>query len=196
MIVPFSSKDAYTSKFEDAQTKIWRSFNDDQHMWVCGSFFQFSAGEGWENLRGFNISPEGSKDLDDEGPLSFLKGGANTNLYVVQADRANQAVEIDPADPEQSFRSQMWMLPVMENRDKLLVAPRLRRTYELLPNSEFLAKQVDYLPAVYESLIKMDQFAFTFGMQAQLAVNLVADPDFCASDDQINALKQGKWNHS
>ena len=192
MIVPFSSKGAYTSKFEDAQTKIWRSFNDDQHMWVCGSFFQFSAGEGWENLRGFDISPEGSKKLDDEGPLTFLKGGANTNLYVVQADRAMQAEEIDPADSEQSFRSKMWMLPVMENRDKILVAPRLRRTYELLPNSEFLAKQVDYLPAVYESLIKMDQFAFTFGMQAQLAVNLIADPDFCAHNDQLNALKQGK----
>lgn len=194
MIVPFSNKDAYTSKFEDAQTRIWRSFNDDQHMWVCGSFFQFSAGEGWENLRGFDISPEGSKKLDDAGPLSFLKGGANTNLYVVQADRAMQAEEIDPADPEQSFRSKMWMLPVMENRDKILVAPRLRRTYELVPNSEFLARQVDYLPAVYESLIKMDQFAFTFNMQAQLAVNLVADPDFCANEEQINALKQGQWS--
>ena len=82
---------------------------------------------------------------------------------------------------------------VMENRDKILVAPRLRRTYELTSNSDFLARQVDYLPAVYESLIKMDQFAFTFNMQAQLAVDLISDPDFTARDDQINALKQGQY---
>jgi hypothetical protein len=193
MIVPFSSKDAYTSKFEDAQTKVWRSFNDDQHMWVCGSFFQFSAGDGWENLRGFDISPEGSKKLEDDGPLSFLKGGANTNIYVVQADKAAQAEAIDPSDPEASFRSKMWMLPVLENRDKLLVAPRLRRAYSLLPDGDFLAQKVEYLPAIYESLVKMDQFAFTFGMQAQLAVDLLSDHDFCANEEQIKALKQGRW---
>lgn len=79
----------------------------------------------------------------------------------------------------------------MENRDKLLVAPRLRRTYEQLPQGDFLSAQVNYLPAVYESLVKMDQFAFTFNMQAQLATDLVSDPDFNANEAQLVALKQG-----
>jgi hypothetical protein len=193
MVVSFSNKDAYTSKFGTAQTKMWTDFNDDQHMWVCGSFFQFSAGEGWTNLRGFDISPEGAKKNDDDGPLSFLQNqGENTNLYVVQADKSVQEDGIDPADPEKSFKSKMWMLPTMEDRDKILVAPRLRRAFELTPNADFLSKQVDYLPAIYESLIKMDQFAFTFNMQASLAVDLAADPEFCANEEQLGALKQGK----
>ncbi|MGB0733857.1 MAG: hypothetical protein ACPGPF_08820, partial [Pontibacterium sp.] len=47
---------------------------DDQHMWVAGSFFQFSAGEGWTSLKGFDISPEGAKKIDEsEGVLDKLK---------------------------------------------------------------------------------------------------------------------------
>ena len=42
-----------------------------------------------------------------------------------------------------------------------------------------------------QALIKMDQFAFTFSMQAQLAADLVTNPDFNANDEQLIALKQG-----
>ena len=58
MINAFTTGKAFTEKFERAQTKMWRDFNDDQHMWIAGSFFQFSAGEGWEGLMAFDISPE------------------------------------------------------------------------------------------------------------------------------------------
>jgi len=191
MIVAFSNKDAYKSTFEGAQTKMWDRYTDDQHMWVAGSIFQFSAGDGWENLRGFDISPEGAKSVDDKGPLSFLKGGANTNMFVVQADKAFQEDSINPEDPEKSFKSKMWMLPTMESRDKILIAPRLKRAFEQIDNSEYLGTQVDFLPAVYESLIKMDSFAFTFDMQAQLAANLISDADFNANEDQLISLKQG-----
>lgn len=194
MIVPFSNKDAYKSKFERAQTKMWRDFNDDQHMWVCGSFFQFSAGDGWANLKGFDISPEGSKDITDTGPLSFFKGGKNNNIYVVQATKGFEEEKVDDANPEKFFKSKMWMLPTLEERDKTLVTPRLRRAYEYAQSQEekiAIERNVQYLPSIYESLIKMDQFAFTFNMQAQLAVDLIVDEHFNGNEEQINALKQG-----
>eukprot|EP00545_Synedropsis_sp_CCMP1620_P013652 CAMPEP_0119010542 /NCGR_PEP_ID=MMETSP1176-20130426/5081_1 /TAXON_ID=265551 /ORGANISM="Synedropsis recta cf, Strain CCMP1620" /LENGTH=592 /DNA_ID=CAMNT_0006963217 /DNA_START=491 /DNA_END=2269 /DNA_ORIENTATION=+ len=192
MLVAFSNKDAYNNKFESAQTKMWRDYNDDQHMWCVGSFFHFSAGDGWDNLRGFDLSPDDAKDVDDQGgPFAFLQGGKNNNMYVVMADKALQDDTIDPEDPEKSFKSRMWMLPTMESRDKILVAPRLKRAFEQIPQPDYLGQQVEFLPAVYESLIKMDQFSFTFSMQAQLAVDLVSDPDFNANDDQVAAMKQG-----
>jgi len=191
MIVPFTNRGAYKDTFGKAQTKMWTTYNDDQHMWVLGSFFQFSAGDGWANLRGFDISPEGAKDIDNQGPLSFLQGGKNTNMFIVQADKASQDEYISPEDPEKSFKSKMWMLPTIESRDKLLVAPRLRRAFEQIKDPDYLGKQVEYLPIIYESLIKMDQFAFTFNMQAQLAANLISDTSFCGNEEQILALKQG-----
>ncbi len=194
MLVPFVNKDAYTSKFERAQTKMWRDFNDDQHMWVCGSFFQFSAGDGWEGLKGFDISPESAKKA--EGVAGLLKQGGGMNMFVVQARKAKQDEAIDPSNPEKSFRSKMWLMPTLEDRDKKLLAPRLTRSYEVMKSDEdinALAKNVQTLPKVYESLIKMDQFAFPFGMQAQLATDLVTDKDFNGSDEQIKALKMGKF---
>eukprot|EP00566_Odontella_aurita_P008415 CAMPEP_0113556372 /NCGR_PEP_ID=MMETSP0015_2-20120614/17222_1 /TAXON_ID=2838 /ORGANISM="Odontella" /LENGTH=655 /DNA_ID=CAMNT_0000457725 /DNA_START=272 /DNA_END=2239 /DNA_ORIENTATION=- /assembly_acc=CAM_ASM_000160 len=194
MMVPFMSKDAYVEKFERAQTKMWRDMNDDQHMWIAGSFFQFSAGDGWESLKGFDVSPEGAK-IDDGGPLSGLMGQKKgKSIFVVQATKAYQDDAVDAEDPEKSFKSKMWMVPTLESRDKMLVAPRLARAYvaDSTSGKDIWSGKIEHtLPKVYESLIKMDQFVFTFSMQAQLAADLATDPDFDANDEQIAALKMG-----
>lgn len=191
----FSTKGAaYAKKFKSAETRMWADYNDDQHMWVSGAFFQFSAGDGWEELKGFDISPESSKDAMDDSPLSFMSGGKDNNVYAVQATKAYQEDTIDPSDPEKSFRSMMWMLPTLEVRDKTLLAPRLSRAYEAARNDEekkALEHNVKFLPAIYESLVKMDTFEFGFNLQSQLAADLVIDPSFNANEDQIIALKQG-----
>jgi hypothetical protein len=197
MIVPFaSSKVDYAKQFAKAQVKMWKTFNDDQHMWIAGSFFHFSAGDGWENLLGFNASPESAKKaLESNGPLDMFKQGKNNNVYIVQASKGIQAEKIDDDKVEESISSKMWMLPTMEDRDKALVAPRLARLYQKSTREEqknAISENVATLPVVYESLIKMDQFAFTFSMQAQLAADLVADNSFTGSEEQVQALKEGK----
>jgi len=190
----FCTKTAF-DKFQRAQTRMWRDYNDDQHMWVAGSFYQFSAGDGWENVRGFDISPESAKNnFSEKGPLDFLEKGKDNNIYVVQATKGYQDEAIDESDPAKSINSKMWMLPTMEDRDKKLVVPRLGRSYSVLKNpkrKDAIRDHIQYLPKIYEALIKMDSFAFTFEMQAQLAADLVLDPDFDASDEQIKALKEG-----
>lgn len=195
MLVAFTSKKAYPGKFERAQTKMWRDFNDDQHMWIAGSFFQFSAADGWENLFGFDISPESAKaNLEKSGPLDIFKKGKENNMYVVQATKGFQDDEIDEANPAKSIKSKMWMMPTLEERDKQLVVPRLARAYERSTSEQKKKAVQDHialLPTIYEALIKMDQFAFTFSMQSQLAADLILDPDFNGGEEQITALKQG-----
>ncbi len=196
MIVPFLSKDAYVEKFDEAFTKQWRDMTDDQHMWVCGSFFQFSAGEGWEGLKGFDISPEEAKK-DDENVLSKLgkKDNGPCGAYVVQARKNYLVEEVDEDDVEGFIKSKMWMLPTLEDRDKKLVVPRLARAYDALQTEEAKKKMLqhfDALPKIYSSLIRMDQFAFTFSMQAQLAADLLGDPDFDGNDEQIKNMKMGE----
>jgi|AntRauTorckE5430_2_1112549.scaffolds.fasta_scaffold08115_3 hypothetical protein len=193
MIVPFVNKEAYKKKFERAQTKMWRDMNDDQHMWIAGSFFQFSASDGWDKLKGFDISPEGAKKA--EGVLSALSRNNKMNMYVVQAVKALVDEEIDAKDPEKSFRSKMWLLPTLEERDKQLLAPRLTRaytTFESDTQKQNVLDNIENLPKIYESLVKMDQFSFTFGMQAALATDLITDPGFNGNDEQINAMKMGE----
>eukprot|EP00549_Striatella_unipunctata_P018840 CAMPEP_0118688402 /NCGR_PEP_ID=MMETSP0800-20121206/8901_1 /TAXON_ID=210618 ORGANISM="Striatella unipunctata, Strain CCMP2910" /NCGR_SAMPLE_ID=MMETSP0800 /ASSEMBLY_ACC=CAM_ASM_000638 /LENGTH=632 /DNA_ID=CAMNT_0006585659 /DNA_START=53 /DNA_END=1952 /DNA_ORIENTATION=+ len=194
MLVPFSNKELYTSQFSKAQTSMWVNMNDDQHMWICGSFFQFSAGNGWDDLKAFDISPEGAKAPDANSLVAGLALARPQNLYVVQATKGYQVDSISLANPEGSFQSLMWMLPTMEERDKTLIAPRLARAYLMMDewgNRDALVANVETLPRIYESLLKMDQFAFTFSMQAQLAADLVVDEDFNANDAQLEALSMG-----
>ena len=204
MMVPFLSKDAYADKFDEAFTKQWRDMTDDQHMWVCGSFFQFSAGEGWEGLKGFDISPEDTKKDEGGGVaanfMDKLKVGSDVptpppcGAYLVQARKQRLAEEVDEDDVEGFIKSRLWMMPTLENRDKKLVAPRLARAYDRLESQEDKDRMIEHLnslPSIYASLIKMDQFAFTFSMQAQLAADLVGDPCFEGNDVQINNMKMG-----
>jgi SAM-dependent methyltransferase len=194
MIVSFSGKDATKSKFTDAQTRIWRDYNDDQHLWITGSFFQFSAGDGWESLLGFDISPASAKKANANMIEGILDRGKTNNLFVVQAKKGFQDDRISPDNVDQSISSLCWMLPVLEERDKALLLPRLARAYQETEDEriqEAIERNIPLLPTVYEALVKMDTFAFTFSMQAQLATDLISDPGFTASEDQIMALKQG-----
>ena len=190
MFIVFSGSDGPTTqKFSRATTKGWRDYNDDQHMWVCGSLFEFSAGEGWEHLLGFDISPDSARDMSTgTGPLDKLmnQGGKNNNLFVVQARKGVQTEQLDENNLEKSINSKMWMIP------RLI---RCIETAEASTRSTVLAaveKNVQYLPKIYEALIKMDQFAFTFSMQAQLAADLISNLEFEGKEEQIIALKQGK----
>jgi SAM-dependent methyltransferase len=194
MIVSFAGKEATKDKFTEAVTKMWREYNDDQHLWITGSFFQFSAGDGWETLLGFDISPESAKKPNTNLLEGILDRGKPNNMYVVQAVKGDQDESIDPENVERSINSLCWMLPVLEERDKALLLPRLARTYETTQDEsvqEAIERNIPVLPVVYEALIKMDTFAFTFSMQAQLATDLISDPDFTANDEQMLALKQG-----
>lgn len=199
MMVPFLAKDAYTDKFDEAFTKQWRDMTDDQHMWVCGSFFQFSAGEGWEGLTGFDISPDGARKEGEGNILSKLQQSDESDkpcsAFVVQAKKKVMAERVKDADSILEFiKSRLWMMPTLEDRDKKLVAPRLARAYDILhteEDKERMMQHFDSLPKVYASLVKMDSFAFTFSMQAQLAADLMGDPDFEGNDLQINNMKMG-----
>jgi hypothetical protein len=144
-------------------------------------------------LLGFDISPESAKEKA-EGPLAILDRGKNNHIYVVQAIKGFQDDKIDPENLERSIQSLTWMLPSMEQRDKDLVVPRLARAYETVENAAVrsaIARNIPKLPGVYQALSKMDQYAFTHNMQAQLATDLVCDPDFGGTEEELLALREG-----
>lgn len=196
VLVAFLDREALKDSFGEAQTKMWRNYNDDQHMWMMGSFFQFSVGNGWAGLKGFDISPESAKK-DENAVTSLLNQGQKkpNKIFMVQATKEAVAEVIDDADPEKSFESRLWMTPVLEDRDKMLFTPRIAKVYEHFKDQtekqKKLEEKLEFLPQIYDNLIRMDQFAFPFDLQARLAADLVTDPDFVANDEQMNALKMG-----
>ena len=126
--------------------------------------------------------------------MALLDRGKENNLYVVQGVKGFQDEKIDPENPERSIQSLCWMLPVLEQRDKALVVPRLARVYETVEDDAVrsaIERNTQKLPDIYKALIKMDQYAFTFAMQAQLAVDLICDPDYGGTEEELLSLRQG-----
>jgi len=42
---------------------MWGNMNDDQRMWIVGSYFFFACNEGFTNLKGYDLSADGSKNM-------------------------------------------------------------------------------------------------------------------------------------
>ncbi|CAN0061589.1 unnamed protein product, partial [Phaeothamnion confervicola] len=70
-IVAFTGKNAYEDmnrkkaslSGESSRIKMWKTMNDAQHMWIVGSFFRFSAGDGWRALKGYDVSPAETRGM-------------------------------------------------------------------------------------------------------------------------------------
>ena len=79
-IVGFTNAKFLKDGHEGAQLKLWKEFNDAQHIWTVGAYFQFSAGAGWKGLAGYDLIPAPSaSDLAKPG---FV---AKQQLMLVQA---------------------------------------------------------------------------------------------------------------
>ena len=123
-----------------------------------------------------------------------MKQRTDTNNRMGKESKNAQDDEIDALDPKKSFKSRMWVVPTLEEHHKKLLAPRLTRSYNSLKTQEdkdALAKNVESLPTIYESLIKMDQFAFTFKIckrnwQPTLSLILI-------SKGMSNKSRHSKW---
>ena len=189
MIVSFCEKDQGKQTFEEVWTRWWRTMTDDQHLWVAGSFFQFSAGGGWRDLKGFDITPP-----SDASNFLQQKLEGKTKMFVVQGTKEKPQGDVNYQDPEGSFLSAMWMTPRLEQRDKELLAPRLGRAWEQALTADMqdrIFENVKLLPEIYKVTDKMDAFEFPFNLKAQLACLLVSDMGYDGCEEQIANLREG-----
>jgi SAM-dependent methyltransferase len=66
VIISFASKNRVN---EDRQIKIWGTMNDDQRIWIVGSFIFFACSEGFTGLKGYDLS-----ESDSKGMMAGLSG--------------------------------------------------------------------------------------------------------------------------
>ena len=46
-----------------AHTQMWGNMNDDQRIWIIGSFVYFACNDGFLNLKGYDLSETDSKGM-------------------------------------------------------------------------------------------------------------------------------------
>ena len=45
------------------QTQLWGTMNDDQRVWIIGSFLHFACNEGFTELKGYDLSEADAKGM-------------------------------------------------------------------------------------------------------------------------------------
>mmetsp|Transcript_33758 Transcript_33758/g.77914 ORF Transcript_33758/g.77914 Transcript_33758/m.77914 type:complete len:566 (+) Transcript_33758:119-1816(+) len=184
--VVFTSKNTYKG-YEDKQVSFWGDMNDAQHMYVVGSYFQFSAG-GWSQLKGYDITDEKTKNSN-----RFLNMGVgdskSANLFVVSSTRA--AKPGAEAGPLRHMQAELWETPFMQPDDRRLCAERIHAMYQLAETSEDKDRYFNSIYRLNEiyDILKVMNKVLPAPIMALFAANLA--PNWTNSDAEKEALREG-----
>ena len=63
--------------------KMWATMTLEQKMWIAGSYFHYSAVDGWENIEACDVIGN-SGDKEDKNEV-FYALGASGGAFIVQA---------------------------------------------------------------------------------------------------------------
>jgi len=184
--VVFTSKNTYKG-YEDKQASFWSDMNDAQHMYVIGSYFQFSAG-GWSQLKGYDLTDEATKNSNrflNMDPLSKK----SANLFVVSCVRSPKPGA--EAGPLRQMQAELWETTYMQPDDRRLCAERIHAMYQLADTSE---EKDRYFNAIYRlneiyDILKVMNKVLPAPIMALFAANLA--PNWTNSDAEKEALREG-----
>ena len=76
---------SFLSRFPGSElrpARMWTTMNEEQKIWIVGSYFFYSAEDGWSGIEGFDLFSESTQELIFE-----KQAGRDVHAYVVQATK-------------------------------------------------------------------------------------------------------------
>lgn len=164
--------------------KMWTTMNEEQKIWIVGSYYHYSVGEGFDQIEGYDL-------FNANGQMVFDKI-ADDAAYVVHAKR-----QILPDVGSTEFVAYDYILgslhglKYLESDDKKFNALRLAADYDKLGTQgrADLLKNLKKLEDIYEIIHVMKEMIIPAPVKAMLANFLF--PHWTNSAEQIAALRQG-----
>jgi hypothetical protein len=164
--------------------KMWTTMNEEQKIWIVGSYYHYSVGEGFDQIEGYDL-------FNSNGQMVFDKI-ADDAAYVVLAKRqilpeigSNEFVAYD------YILGNLHGLKYLESDDKKFNALRLAADYDKLSiqGKSDLLKNLKKLDEIYEIIHVMKEMIIPAPVKAMMA-NFLFDK-WTNSEEQKAALKQG-----
>ena len=182
-LVCFTSKPtAIPTRFSPVNK--WTTMNDEQKIWIVGSYFQYSAGPGWKGIEGYDAIGSAG-----DGQLVFTDATGSDVAYVVQAEKLTRR-NTDPT-PFEDISYALLTAKHMEAEDREYSALRLAAQAKDARSDEERAeiiKRAEKLPEIYAILSGVVDQSVPKPAKAQLANYLLATWE--NSDEQVQALKR------
>jgi len=156
--------------------KMWTTMNDEQKIWIAGSYYQYSAGEGWENIEGYDLlgSTGGASMVFDADKKKNVEGAA----YVVTAQKIQIPTMGSPDFAAYNYTkgSLSGLTADMDADDRDFCAYRVAAEFERKPadlERQRLLTSVGKLPTIYNILKEVKNIVIPAPVKAMLAVFLL-----------------------
>ena len=151
--------------------QMWTTMNDEQKIWITGSYFHYSAGEGWINIEGFDLfNSTGSKEMEFKNE----KDAGESTAFIVSAEKVSFV--LDPTNPLEYINNIMLATKNLESDDRLFLSNRLATDYIQVGNDvkkqEEVLGYVERVAAIYVHLREVKQLVIPSPIKAMLAVLL------------------------
>ena len=176
----------------DQTMKMWTTMNDEQKIWIAGSYYQYSAGDGWDNVEGYDLlgsTGTGSMVFDGD-KLKNVEGAA----YTVVANKIKISPPGSPDFSAYNFsRGTLAGLSAdIDEEDREFCSLRIATEYERKGSEAeraHLLSSVSKLPSIYDILKEVKNLVIPNAVKAMLAVFVVEQ--WNNTDEQREAMKKG-----
>jgi len=129
--------------------KMWATMTLEQKIWIAGSYFHYSAVEGWENIEAYDvIGNSGDKTV------IFDALGASGGDFIVQASKIEN-LAINEDDLTASFKRLLLSVKYLQSDDVKFLSYRLAAAYNESSNAADrvdLVNSIDRLSDIYSVL--------------------------------------------
>lgn len=186
-ITCFSGKNYSPS---EKSAKMWTTMNDEQKIWIAGSYFHYSAGAGWETIEGYDLlGSTGGKKMIFESDSNVQ----DSTAYVVSAKKI-VIPTMDDTDFSAYNYTKLTLLGsgTLDSDDLEFTALRIGAEFNKAESSSDKQRILDSVPKltyIYEILRQVKEVVIPSPVKAMLAAFLLSKWD--NTDDQRLALKLG-----
>jgi hypothetical protein len=170
--------------------KMWTTMNDEQKIWIAGSYFHYSAGAGWEGIEGYDLlGSTGEQNMIFELDSQELQSAA----YIVSANKIIIPTMDSPDFSAYNFsKSTLVGAACMDKDDREFTALRLQTEFSQAGSTlekQIILDSIPKLSSIYEVLRGVKEVVIPTPVKAMLAVFLL--PKWDDTEAQREALKLG-----
>lgn len=172
--------------------KMWTTMNDEQKIWIAGSYYHYSAGEGWEGIEGYDLlgSTGGSAMVFDGDKKKNVEGAA----YAVTARKLAVSPPGSPdfAAYNYSKGTLAGLSADMDVDDRDYCSLRIATEYdrkETDAERQHLLTSINKLPSIYEILKEVKAIVVPAAVKAMLSTFVLES--WQNTDEQREAMKMG-----
>jgi hypothetical protein len=141
----------------EVSAKMWTTMTEEQRLWIMGSYFQYSVGEGWTGIEGYDVF-----EAYNTTQLVFQSAIGEDKVYVARADKIQSPTSVDSPSFTQWVNSQLKSTNNLDASDVQYLSLRLAERMKTRHTSNVVKDIQDILPKLSNLYSQLSGYYFPY----------------------------------